>query len=72
MRNNKKHHYVQEEGKKHRAESEVIPLNLEDLPILQVAVHNFEDRIGQPHAQERKGDFGMTMDLAKFEETSGY
>jgi len=55
MCKHKKKHYVQFERVKkssHKAESEVVALDLEGFSILQVAIHDFEDRVRESHAQQ--------------------
>ena len=53
---------------KYGARLEITSFHAEGLPILRVAVENFEDRFGQAHAEEREVDLRVSVDLAKLEE----
>jgi hypothetical protein len=44
--------------------SEVTSLHPKVLAILQVAIHNFENRLWKAHAKKREGYFGVSVNLA--------
>jgi hypothetical protein len=51
--------------------SEVTSLHSKVFAILQVTIHNFEYRLWKAHAEESKGDFGVSVNLAQLEESAG-
>lgn len=50
--------------------SEIVTLDFEDLSILKITVHDFENRLGKPHTNQRERDFGVPMYLPKLEDAS--
>ena len=44
--------------------SEVTSLHPKVFAILQVAIHNFENRLWKSHAKKSEGYFGVSVDLA--------
>ena len=44
--------------------SKVTPLHRKVFTVLQVAIHNFENRLWKAHAKKREGYFGMSVYLA--------
>lgn len=44
-------------------------LDFEGFAVLQVAVHNFENRFRKSHTEQGVRDFGVSVDLPQFEET---
>ena len=50
---------------------EIIPLNLEHLPMVQVAFHDLQNGIGKAHTDEGERDLGEAVNLAEFEECTG-
>ena len=53
------------------AVSEIVTLNFEDLPIMQVALHGFPDVVREAHAEERVRNLFVPVDLTQLEETAG-
>lgn len=50
--------------------SEVMPLDLESLAILQITIHDLGYRVRKPHAHERIVDFVMPVYPPQFEEAT--
>lgn len=43
--------YTAKNNNRHKMVSKVVSLDLKSLPILEIAIHNFEDGIRKTHAQ---------------------
>lgn len=51
--------------------SEIVTLNFEDFPVIQVAFHRFQDVVRKAHADEGVRNLFVPVDLTQLEEASG-
>jgi hypothetical protein len=49
---------------------EIIAFHPEHFPIIQIALHDFPDRLGQTHTQQSVGNLGQAVNLAKLEKAT--